>query len=118
MWVATRYFSTSALGSILSTREGLQAYKRSADPEVSREKHPSHGAPTERELTERLFNDYFLPAGVSEKWLDRLRGLIKNQDYFQTGEDLVKEESHIITHPLDNVVPGDEVEGRKIIGDF
>jgi hypothetical protein len=72
----------------------------------------------ERELTERLFSDYFVPAGVSEKWLDHLRGLIKNQDYFQTGEDLVKDESHIITNPLDNVVPRDEVEGRKIIGDF
>jgi ATP-dependent protease ClpP protease subunit len=71
-----------------------------------------------RELTERLFNDYYLPAGVSKKWLDRLRRLIKDQDYFQTGEDLVKDESHIITHPLDNVVPRDEVEGRRIIGDF
>ena len=71
-----------------------------------------------RELTERLFNDYYVPAGVSKKWLDRLRGLIKNQDYFQTGEDLVKDESHIITDPLDNVVPRDEVEGKRIIGDF
>ena len=72
----------------------------------------------ERELTERLFNDYFLPAGVSGKWLNCLRGLIKSQDYFQTGEYLVKDESHIITNPLDNAVPRDEVEGRRIIGDF
>jgi len=47
-----------------------------------------------------------------------VHGLIKNQDYFQTGEVLVKDESHIITDPLDNVVPRDEVEGKKIIGDF
>ena len=60
---------------------------------------PPDKVTVERELTERLFNDYFLPAGVSEKWLNRLRGLIKSQDYFQTGEDLVKEESHIITNP-------------------
>lgn len=71
-----------------------------------------------RELTERLFNDYYVPAGVSKKWLNRLRGLIKDQDYFQTGEDLVKDESHIITNPLDNVIPRDEVEGKRIIGDF
>ena len=50
------------------------------------------------ELTERLFNDYYVPAGVSKKWLDRVRGLIKNQDLFQTGEDLVKDESRIITN--------------------
>jgi hypothetical protein len=54
---------------------------------------PPDKVTVERELTERLFNDYFLP--VSEKWLDRLRGLIKNQDYFQTGEDLVKEVSSL-----------------------
>ena len=70
------------------------------------------------EETERLFNDYYVPAGVSKKWLERLRGIIKDEDYFQTGEDLVKDESHIITHTLDNVVARDDVEGKRIIGDF
>ena len=88
-------------------RQEIEAMGRSADKVT-----------VSGELTERLFNDYYVPAGASKKWLDRVRGVIKNQDFFQTGEDLVKDESHIITHPLDNVVPRDEVEGERIIGDF
>ena len=91
--------------------------------EAGREEFEPVGRPPDKvtvsnEVTERVFNDYYIPAGVSKRWLDRVRGLIKNQDYFQTGEDLVKDESHIITDPLDNVVPRDEVEGKRIIGDF
>ena len=72
------------------------------------------------ELTERLFKDYYLPAGVSKKWLARLRPLIRNQDLYQTGENLVQLESRIITDPLDNLVPRDDVEphGRPLVGDF
>jgi hypothetical protein len=60
---------------------------------------------TDREKTERVFQDYFLPAGVSETWLKRLRPLIQHSDYWQTGQNLWEDKSGIITHPIGNLVP-------------
>ena len=59
----------------------------------------------DRTVTERLFQDYFEPAGVSEKWLNHLRIMVQQSDYWQTGEDLWADKSGIITDPLDNLVP-------------
>ena len=60
---------------------------------------------TDRIATERVFQDYFLAAGVSEVWLNRLRPLIQNADYWQTGQNLFDDKSGIITHPIENLVP-------------
>ena len=58
-----------------------------------------------RTVTERLFQDYFEPAGVSEKWLNHLRIRVQQSDYWQTGENLWADKSGIITDPVDNLVP-------------
>jgi len=60
---------------------------------------------TDRIATERVFQDYFLAAGVSEAWLNRLRPLIQNADYWQTGQNLFDDKSGIITQPIENLVP-------------
>jgi hypothetical protein len=60
---------------------------------------------TDRALTERMFQDYFLAAGVSERWLRRLRPRIQHSDYWQTGQNLWEDKSGIITHPIDNLTP-------------
>lgn len=57
-----------------------------------------------RAVTERLFQDYYLPAGVSEKWLGHLRMMVQHSDYWQTGENLWDDNSGIITDALDNLV--------------
>jgi len=56
-----------------------------------------------RDATERIFQDYFLPASVSAKWLNQLRPIIQHSDYWQTGEHLWKDKSGIITHPIENL---------------
>ena len=52
--------------------------------------------------TDRLLDEYFLPADVSKKWLTRLRRLIKGSDYWQTGRDLWESKRVIITNPLEH----------------
>jgi ATP-dependent protease ClpP protease subunit len=53
--------------------------------------------------TGRLLDHYFVPAGVSRKWMARLRRLIKDGDYWQTGRDLWESKSGIITEPIENL---------------
>ena len=65
---------------------------------------PNSGQPSPP-LTERMLQDYFLAAGVSEEWLSRLRPLIQHSDYWQTGHNIWEEKSGIITHPIDNLTP-------------
>lgn len=60
---------------------------------------------TNRAATERLFQDYFETAGVSESWLNRLRIMVQLSDFWQTGENLWSDKSGIITSPLGNHVP-------------
>jgi hypothetical protein len=59
----------------------------------------------DRALSDRVFRDYFLSAGVSEAWLTRLYIVIPHADYWQTGQSLWDDKSGVITHPLDNLVP-------------
>ena len=54
-----------------------------------------------RTVTERVFQDYFEPAGVSAKWLNHRR-IVQQSDYWQTGENLWVE---LITDALDDLVP-------------
>jgi len=62
-------------------------------------------AMVDRARSDRVFNDYFLAAGVSEAWLKRLYLLIPHSNYWQTGQNLWDDKSGIITRPLDNLVP-------------
>ena len=59
----------------------------------------------DRAQTGRVLEQYFPEAGVSEGWLNRLRVVIQHSDYWQTGENLWKDKSGIITDPLDNHAP-------------
>ena len=59
----------------------------------------------DRTRTERLFEDYYLPAGVSEAWLNQLRIMVQQSDCWQTGENLWESKSGIITDPIENHVP-------------
>jgi hypothetical protein len=68
-------------------------------------KDSNGSAMVDRARSDRVFNDYFLAAGVSEAWLKRLYLLIPHSDYWQTGQNLWEDKSGIITHPLDNLVP-------------
>jgi hypothetical protein len=58
---------------------------------------------TDRTLTERIFQEYYLPAGVSATWLARLRPIIQHSDYWQTGQNLWEDKSGIITDPIGNL---------------
>ena len=52
-----------------------------------------------------MLEDYYVPAGVSETWLNQLRIMIQHSDYWQTGQNLWESNSWIITDPIDNLVP-------------
>ena len=43
--------------------------------------------------------------GVSESWLNHLRLLIQNSDYWQTGQNLWDDKSGIFTHKIDDLEP-------------
>jgi hypothetical protein len=47
----------------------------------------------------------FVAAGASVAWVNRLRLLIQNTDYWQTVQNLWDDKSGIITDPIDNLVP-------------
>jgi hypothetical protein len=62
-------------------------------------------AQVDRTRTERLFEDHYIPAGVSDAWLNEVRMMIQHADYWQTGQNLWESKSGIITDPIDNLVP-------------
>jgi ATP-dependent protease ClpP protease subunit len=67
-------------------------------------------------VIDRYLEKYFLPAGVPKKWLSRMRRLINGgNDYWQTGRDLLESKSGIITTPLENVVPPNEMRQRRYL---
>jgi hypothetical protein len=63
--------------------------------------------------TDAVLEKYFIPSGVSKRWLALLRRLIRGgSDYWQTGRELWESKSGIITTPLENVVPLKDQRGR------
>ena len=50
----------------------------------------------------RLIEKYWIPAGVSKTWVDRMLQLADGHDYWQTGENLINDGANIITRPLEN----------------
>jgi hypothetical protein len=64
---------------------------------------------TSPESTERFITRYFEPAGVSRKWLKRMRRIIfNNGGYWQTGRDLWNSRSGIIIEPIADIEPFNE----------
>jgi len=59
----------------------------------------------DRARTERVFADYYLQAGVSEAWLNQLRIMVQQSNYWQTGQNLWESKSGIITDPIENHLP-------------
>ncbi len=47
--------------------------------------------------TERTFKEHFIPAGVSKRWLKKVRAKIGSGDYWQTGRDLWESRSGVLT---------------------
>lgn len=85
-------------GALTSSWLFHQSWREVAGPDDSLEVKTSL-ASTDRFLVK------FVPAGVSKKWLARMRRMIKQGDYWQTGRDLWESKSGIITTTLDNLVP-------------
>lgn len=53
----------------------------------------------------QLIDLYWVPAGVSRAWIDRMLGFIDNHDYWQTGEELIRDNAGIITQVIENRTP-------------
>jgi hypothetical protein len=65
-----------------------------------------------RELWERLVDDYWVPAGVSSAWIAKIKPLTIRSDYWQTGADLVNEDAGIIHEALGNQRPRAVADGK------
>jgi hypothetical protein len=63
---------------------------------------------TDAAATERVIKDYFEPAGVSKRWLKKVRAKIKSGDYWQTGRDLWESKSGVFTVQLQNLEKRDD----------
>jgi ATP-dependent protease ClpP protease subunit len=53
----------------------------------------------------QLIDKYWIDAGVSRAWIDRMVGLAQDYDYWVTGEELITTNSGIITRPIENRSP-------------
>src|SRR5262249_16774506 len=51
--------------------------------------------------TLRLFDKYYVPAGVSADWIKSIVPIIKRAQLWQSGSDLIKTNTGIVTHPLE-----------------
>ena len=56
----------------------------------------------DREETLRLFQRYFVPAGVSVDWLNSILPIIRGADLWQTGQDLIGKNTGIVTYAIEN----------------
>lgn len=65
-----------------------------------------------RELWERLVDDYWVPAGVSSAWIAKIKPLTIRSDYWQTGADLVNDDAGIIHEALGNQRPRAVADGK------
>ena len=74
-------------------------------------------------VTERTFKEYFVPAGVSKRWLKKVRAKIKSGDYWQTGRDLWESKSGVLTTQLQDLEKRDKIKIQHfmptvVCGDF
>ncbi len=56
----------------------------------------------DREETVRIYQRYFVPAGVSVKWLNAVLKATKQSNLWQTGQDLVTANTGIVTQIIGN----------------
>jgi ATP-dependent protease ClpP protease subunit len=56
----------------------------------------------DRTAWDRLVDKYMRPAGVTQEWIADMQPRTVNSDYWQTGADLIRSNSGIITEPLGN----------------
>lgn len=89
-------------GALTSSWLFHEAWNEVAGAEESIEKRTSSS------WTDWALDKYFVPAGVSKRWLTHLRRMIKQGDYWQTGRDLWESKSGIITEPIENLRPRKE----------
>jgi hypothetical protein len=71
-----------------------------------------HTISLNRQLWERLIDDYWVPAGVSSEWIAKIKPLTIRSDYWQTGADLVNEDSGIVHEALGNQRPRVVADGK------
>lgn len=50
----------------------------------------------------RLIEKYWIPAGVPRAWIDRMLKQAEGYDYWQTGDNLIADQTNIITRPIEN----------------
>lgn len=48
-------------------------------------------------MTDTMFRNYYIPAGVSKPWIDDIKMKIKGSDYWMTGREVHSSEANIIT---------------------
>lgn len=53
----------------------------------------------------RLIDAYWIPAGVSRPWIERMLQESDNHDWWQTGAELIADRAGIITRPIENRRP-------------
>jgi hypothetical protein len=69
-------------------------------------KNGADGRPQyDRQETVRLYQRYFVEAGVSAGWLNRMLAEMRGADLWQTGKELIDSQSGIITRQLSNKTP-------------
>lgn len=50
----------------------------------------------------RLIDKYWVPAGVSPVWIERMLTETANHDWWQTGNELITDKAGLITHAIEN----------------
>src|SRR5262249_38293493 len=71
------------------------------------------------EETLRLFDRYYVPAGVPTHWIKSIVPVIKRANLWQTGGDLIRAKTGIVTYPLEKWterVVAPSAEGAKLEG--
>jgi len=52
--------------------------------------------------TDKMFRNYYIPAGVSKPWIDDIKIKIKGSDYWMTGKEVYSSHANIITRLSSN----------------
>lgn len=67
---------------------------------------PKTGKPMhlERQRWLGLIDDYFVPAGLSESWLDKMKTIVKSRDLYVSGDSLLRNKAGLITKHIPDVL--------------
>lgn len=74
---------------------------------------PATGKPLtlNRERWLGLIDKYFVPAGLSETWLEKMKTVVVSRDYFVSGDSLIQHHSGLITGATSNAIPRNIPQG-------